>query len=282
MNVSKKSENSEKLARLEAAKIWGREAGLVTLRYFQQSSLNVERKADESPVTIADREAEIFLRDRIAAEFPNDAIVGEEFPSREGNSGWRWILDPIDGTKSFIHGVPLYSTLIGIDYAPINFASARENPVCEIGVIVLPAIDEMLWGARGLGAWFTTPKNPAPQKAAVSKCASLAESLFLTSEVATFDKIARREVYESLEKKCRLTRSWGDAYGYYLVATGRAEIMIDPLMSVWDAAPLMVILEESGGTFTDWNRNRNIDGGNGIGSNGILHDAIFEIVNKNR
>ena len=251
--------------RLEYARNIAYQAGELTLRYFYRAEqLTVEKKADESPVTIADRETEQFLRQQIAERFPDDAIFGEEFPNTDGTSGFRWFLDPIDGTKSFIHGVPLYSTLIGLE---------KENH-CIGGVIALPALHELIWAGRGLGTWHETNQNK-PKRCHVSSCSHLAEATFITSEVLTFDKTHRREAYNRLEKNVRLTRTWGDAYGYALVATGRTDIMIDPSMSEWDAAPLLVILEEAGGRFTDWKGNATIFGKEGVATNGILHEDVL-------
>lgn len=251
--------------RLNLARRTAREAGELTLRYFHDPALCVERKEDRSPVTAADRGAEELLRKRITERFPDDAILGEEFPEKKGTSGWRWVLDPIDGTKSFIHGVPLYSTLVGVE----------KDGRSLVGVIALPALGELLWAARGEGAWHESSRFDGPRPARVSACASLDESLFLTSEIATFAKAGRSGVYPVLEQATRLSRTWGDAYGYYLVATGRAEIMVDPLLAPWDTGPLLVVLEEAGGRFTDWSGQRTGYGGNGVGTNGILHDRVL-------
>ena len=255
--------------RLELAKAVAHEAGLLTLRYFYNpDQLRIERKDDESPVTVADRQAEELLRQRITESFPGDAILGEEFPAKAGTSGVRWILDPIDGTKSFIHGVPIYSTLIGIEH----------NGFCVGGVIALPALGEMIWAEKGGGAWHEAPRFTEPVRARVSDCRDLAQSLFLTSEVKTFEQSGRTEAYAALERRTRLTRTWGDAYGYFLVATGRAEVMVDPRMGDWDAGPLLAIMEEAGGRFTDWKGNPTTFGQEGVGTNGFLHDEVLELL----
>lgn len=257
---------------LELARRIAREAGEWTLRYFYDlDHVDVERKADQSPVTIADREAEQLLRRRIEEHFPEDAILGEEFPVKEGISGFRWVLDPIDGTKSFIHGVPLYSTLIGIEQDGRSVA----------GVIGLPALNEIVWAGRGLGAWHETPRHEQPIPARVSRCDRLDEALFLASEVRTFEQTDRSAAYRQLEKSVRLARTWGDAYGYAMVATGRADIMVDPILSDWDAGPLLVVLEEAGGRFTDWNGKATTLGGEGVGTNGLLHDAVLRTLTAN-
>ena len=257
--------------RLEHARNIAYQAGNLTLRHFNNAStLTVERKDDESPVTIADRETEQLLRQRIVERFPHDAVFGEEFPPIDGTSGFRWILDPIDGTKSFICGVPLYSVLIGL-----------EHEGCSVGgVIGLPALGELVWAGRGVGAWIETNQSE-PKRCRVSSCAELSEAIFLTSEVLSFDKYNQREVYDLLQSSVRFSRTWGDAYGYALIATGRADVMIDPVMAVWDAAPLLVILEEAGGRFTDWQGNATIYGNEGVATNGILHEEVLRCLQKN-
>ena len=161
--------------RLELALSAAREAGQFTLQYFQREGLAVELKQDSSPVTIADRQSEQLLRMRIAAEFPDDAILGEELPARDGTSGFRWILDPIDGTKSFIRGVPLYGTLVGVEHEGRG----------AIGVIYVPALDECVYASVGQGAWYEHGASPR-RRARVSARPTLAEGLFCTSDVASF------------------------------------------------------------------------------------------------
>ncbi len=253
-------------ARLNLARQAARDAGELTLKYFRSDRFTVERKADDSPVTIADREAERLLREQIEAAFPDDAIVGEEFGQREGSSGYRWILDPIDGTTSFISGVPLYGTLIGVEYKQRSIA----------GVIRLPAMDECVFAAEGCGAWYETGNN-APQAARVSSCESLADGLFVTSQIDLYERRNAWQVFHELERHAYITRTWGDCYGYLLIVTGRAEVMVDPVMSVWDAAALQPILEEAGGTFTDWQGNRTIYHGEGIGTNRRVLEEVLTI-----
>ncbi|MDR1483591.1 MAG: inositol monophosphatase family protein [Planctomycetaceae bacterium] len=257
------------MERLEFAREIVRLAGDITLKYFYvPAEYSVERKSDASPVTVADLAAERFLRDRIKEQFPNDTIQGEEFAEQSGTSGFKWLLDPIDGTKSFIHGVPLYSMLVGIEREGVSVG----------GVIGLPALGEMIWAGKGTGAWHEAARFKIPVQAKVSNCRNISDAVFLTSEVLTYDQAERRNAYENLERKVLLTRTWGDAYGYFLVATGRAEIMVDPILSDWDAGPLMIILEEAGGKFTDWNGKRTIYGKEGIGTNGILHENVLQIL----
>lgn len=260
------AKDSELTHRLDLACRAAYEAGKITLDYFRRDDLAVQRKADDSPVTAADREAEQHLRKRIAEAFPDDAILGEEFPDREGTSGFRWILDPIDGTKSFIHGVPLYGTLVGVEHGGESV----------IGVNLVPALDECVYAAQGQGAWYVRGER-APVPARVSECARLSEGLFLTSEVANFEKTGRRPVYDRLQSVARLTRTWGDCYGYLLLATGRAELMVDPIMEIWDAAALVPIFQEAGGTFTDWEGRVNIHSRKGMATNGRVLDEALAI-----
>jgi histidinol-phosphatase len=256
-------------SRLNWAVQIAREAGLLTLEYFNQGNYQVERKMDDSPVTVADRRSEELLRRRIAERFPDDAIHGEELADRSGRSGYRWILDPIDGTKSFIHGVPLYATLIAVERDGQSLA----------GVIRLPALDECVYAATGSGAWHVVGSG-VPRPARASACPRLAEGLFLTSSVASYDGLGCREAYDRLQATARLTRTWGDAYGYMLVATGRAEAMVDPVMEVWDAGPLPPILAEAGGTFTDWQGHPRIDSGKGFATNGRVFDEVLAVLRE--
>ena len=263
------TDTSEYSKRLELAIEAAAEAGEITLEYFRRSDLEVQRKRDDSPVTVADRKAEQHLRRRIEDAFADDAILGEEFPDRAGSSGFRWILDPIDGTKSFIHGVPLYGTLVGLEHEGQSVA----------GVIRIPALDECVYAATGQGAWYLSGNCP-PQPAKVSDCSTLAEGLFLTSEVLSFEEIGRRDVYDRLQATARVTRTWGDCYGYMLVATGRAELMVDPVINVWDIAAVLPVIEEAGGRFTDWQGRPSIYSGQGIAANHQLLDEVLPIVRE--
>ncbi len=257
--------------RLDLALSAAHEAGAVTLRYFRRD-VEVEIKADDSPVTIADRETEELLRRRISAAFPHDAILGEELGETEGTSGYRWILDPIDGTKSFIHGVPLYGTLIGVE---------REGK-SVVGVINIPALSECVYAAAGQGAWYVQGAPYAagdgePQPAKVSAAPRLHEGLLLTSEVEGFPATNTWDVFQKLQAAAGITRTWGDCYGYLLVATGRAEAMVDPRMHLWDAAALQPIIEEAGGSFTDWQGNATIHSGNAVATNGKVTAEVLAL-----
>lgn len=258
-------------ARLELALTAAREAGGITLEYFRREDLAVERKGDDSPITAADRGAEEHLRQRISEAFEGDGILGEEFPEQPGTSGYRWILDPIDGTKSFIHGVPLYGTLVGIEH--------DGEPAA--GVILIPALDECVYAASGQGAWYVAGGKP-PRPARVSDCPRLGDGLFLTSEVTNFDEAGRRDAYQRLEAAARLTRTWGDCYGYLMVATGRAEVMVDPVVNVWDVAAVMPVIEEAGGRFSDWQGRRTIHSGQCLATTPQLLDEVLAVTRGER
>ncbi|MFN0021030.1 MAG: inositol monophosphatase family protein [Pirellulaceae bacterium] len=255
-------------SRLELALSAGKEAGRLTLKYFQQDNYAVERKADESPVTIADRGAEELLRSRIAAAFPADGIIGEEFGRSEGSSGFTWILDPIDGTKSFISGVPLYGTMVGVEFDGRSL----------IGFVFMPGLNEGVYASVGGGAWHFRGEEP-PRRARVSQ-RPLGGGLFLTSQVDSYAKRGAMDVFHRLEKATYVTRTWGDCYGYLLVATGRAELMVDPILNVWDAAAVQPIVEEAGGTFTDWKGNPTIHAGEAIATNGLVLAEVLGITKQ--
>jgi histidinol phosphatase-like enzyme (inositol monophosphatase family) len=237
------------------------QAGRITLGYFQREVV-VERKGDQTPVTAADREAEAHIRDLIGRYWPDHGILGEEFGQVRGSSPYRWILDPIDGTKSFVCGVPLYSTLVAL----------LENDSPVVGVINVPALDEIVYASRGGGCHWNGRVSH------VSEISSLQDAVLLGTDLDTFARYGKADAWRRLVSATYLQRTWGDAYGYTLVATGRAEIMVDPIMSVWDCGPLQVILEEAGGTFTDWEGNPTIFGENSIATNGALFGDVMQLV----
>ena len=239
------------------------DAGNITYRHFKGSFV-AERKADNSFVTVADRETEKYLRASIEKAFPDDAILGEEEGEKPGRSDRHWVLDPIDGTYSFVHGVPLYGVLIGLEV----------NGEAVLGVVNLPALDELVYAARGVGCFW----NDGPAR--VSATESLSNALLLATDFGTCKQYGFGRAAESLQRQAHARRTWGDAYGHVLVATGRADIMLDPIMNVWDCAALLPILEEAGGTFTDWQGQRTIHGGNAISTNGALFDSVMAAIKK--
>lgn len=258
--------------RLELAVATALESSAIPRQYFLNDGLVVDRKDDNSPVTRADKETETLLRKRIAAACPNDAILGEEFADKDGTSGFKWHLDPIDGTESFIRGVPLFGTLIALEYGG--------EPV--MGVIAFPALGEIVYAAQGRGAWWATNTFAAKRiadlalrAAKVSETSELSQATFCNGGLELYVQLGVNDKLERLLAKTKVSRGWSDCYGHYLVATGRVDIMVDPLMHVWDNAPLLPIVVEAGGRFTDLSGKAVIDSGSGLSTNGILHDAVL-------
>lgn len=271
MNVPSSLAATEIEKRLQLAIAAGKEAGRLTLQYFQQAHLQVERKGDASPVTIADRSAELLLREKISSAFAQDGIIGEEYGTSAGSSGFNWILDPIDGTKSFISGVPLYGTMVGIECDGRALA----------GFVFIPGLDEGVYASAGQGAWHFRGANE-PQRCRVSTRPRLADGLFVTSQVDTFAKRGATVAFERLQAAAYITRTWGDCYGYLLVATGRAEAMVDPILNIWDAAAVQPIVEEAGGTFTDWQGAATMQAGEAIATNGLVLNEVLAVTRCHR
>lgn len=253
--------------RLQFALAVSLEARDLIMGYYQQANLVVENKRDASPVTEADRGAEQLIRQRLAESFPHDAVLGEEFGERPGTSGYRWILDPIDGTKAFIHGVPLFGTLIGVEF----------QGQCVVGVCRLPALNEVVYAARGHGAWWQVGIE-APRPAHVSAIQDIRLATFCTTDLNGYRVVGQEAAYQRVLDAVNLARGWSDCYGYALVATGRADLMVDPRMNPWDAAALVPILQEAGGHFLDWSGQPSIYGGNGIGVNAALKDDVLKLI----
>lgn len=248
---------------LDTARNVALEGGRHTLRYFRRE-YRVERKDDQSPVTIADRETEELMRAMIRMHHSDHGIIGEEKEAVNPDSEVQWILDPIDGTHSFVHGIPLYTTLVGVTIAG--------RPVA--GVIHAPALDEIVEAAEGYGARY----NGEPCQ--VSKTDDLEEAVFLTTDPAHCQQYGYEEFYRNLAHSSRLHRTWGDAYGHIMVATGRADIMFEPVLNVWDAAPLLPVIREAGGRYTDLQGQERVDTGNALSTNGVLHDQLLEMLSQ--
>ena len=235
---------------LSAVEEVARSAGAVALKHFRRG-VAVENKDDGTPVTVADRSAEDYARKWIAKRYPRDAVVGEEFG---GVSGKRtWIIDPIDGTKAFIHGVPIWGTMVAVCEGTTVLASA----------IAFPALRETIAAARGKGTHLNGVR------CRVSTVADLSQATVLTTEARPGTRGLAR-----LQSRARISRTWGDCYGYLLVASGRAEVMVDPVLAVWDSAPLQPLIEEAGGVFTDYSLAPNAFGGSAIATNKALADEV--------
>jgi histidinol-phosphatase len=252
---------NERAQLLEFAIQLARGAGDITLKYFRKQP-ETTTKTDGSYVTIADREAESYMRRQIAERFPGDGVLGEEEGESHGRSGRRWIIDPIDGTFAFVHGVPFYGVLIGLEI----------DGEMNAGVINIPALDEIVSAGKGLGCYL----NGEPAR--VSQTARLEDALLLSTDFTACERYGFGDAAERLQSRAKTSRTWGDCYGYVLVATGRADVMLDPVMNLWDCAALLPIMEEAGGTFTDWRGVRNVDGGNSIATNGLLFAEVMDLV----
>jgi histidinol-phosphatase len=251
--------------RLEFALDVAQKAGELILGYYQSKSLAIEVKRDSSPVTKADREAEALIRTHIVREFPGDGAMGEELGTFPSANGFNWIVDPVDGTKSFIHGVPLFGTLIGLEF----------NKRLVLGVCRFPALNEVIYAMEGAGAWWQSGTEPK-REAKVSRVLRLSDALMCVTTISGFERIGRYKTFEELRTAVQLTRGWGDCYGHALVATGRADVMVDPLMNPWDAAPFIPILQEAGGHFLDWQGRPTIYSGNGVSVNDLLKDSVID------
>lgn len=241
-----------------------RAAGRITLETFGAAH-GFDTKPDGSPVTDADRRAEELLRGRIAEACPRDGILGEEFGAADGDSGRAWTVDPIDGTASFIHGVPLYGVLIGL----------LDGDEAVLGVIHFPALDEMVAAVRGGGCeWWQGGVDRSPAR--VRPTAALDQALVLCTDFTRLESPGR--ALERLARGAGRLRTWGDCYGHALVATGRADAMIDPRMSPWDSAPLLPVVEEAGGRFTTLAGERRAVGGSALSTNGALHEPLLAML----
>jgi myo-inositol-1(or 4)-monophosphatase len=237
-------------------------AGRQTLGYFQ-SGVAVDYKDDHSPVTIADRQAEEFIRMRIEQAYPGHAIVGEEFGLKESqDASHRWIIDPIDGTKSFMRGVPLYGVLLGLEI---------EGEV-EVGAAYFPALDEMVAAASGLGCWWNG------RQAHVSPLEDLSQAYVAFTDPGSFRKAGREAAFQRLQAACYHRAGWSDAYGYLLAATGRVEIMLDPVMADWDCGPFPPIFREAGGYFGDWKGNETIHAHEALATSQALLPQVMRVL----
>jgi myo-inositol-1(or 4)-monophosphatase len=237
-------------------------AGRLTLGYFR-TGVRPDFKADDSPVTVADRASEQLIRQRIEARFPGHAIVGEEFGTQEAEGAtFRWFIDPIDGTKSFVRGVPLYAVLLGLEI--------EGQPV--VGAAYFPALDEMLSGATGLGAWCNG------RRAQVSTVERLDQAYACFTDLGSFIKHNRQAAWERLVQATYVRAGWSDAYGYLLAATGRVEIMLDPIMDVWDCGPFPPIFTEAGGYFGDWRGNVTVYGREALGTTRKLLPEVLKVI----
>jgi histidinol-phosphatase len=237
-------------------------AGRLTLGYFQ-NDVRPDYKSDDTPVTVADRQAEALIRERIEARYPRHAILGEEHGVKAGeDEEFRWIIDPIDGTKAFIRGVPLYAVLIGLEIA------GR----CEVGVAYFPALNDMIFAASGLGCFWNG------RRARVAATDRLARSFVGFTGAESFEPAGRFDAWRRLLRASYCSVGWSDAYGHALVATGRMEIMLDPVLNPYDCAPFPPIMREAGGYFGDWSGSETIYGKEGLSTTRTLLPQVLALI----
>ncbi len=242
---------------MQAAGEVARLAGEIALTHYRQK-VDVETKHDGSPVTIADRAAETAARQWIGKKFPNDGILGEEFPDVRPDSIYRWIIDPIDATKSFLRDVPLWGTLVAV---------AQGNEIIA-GAAFFPAVSEIIVAGDGCGCWWND------ERARVSTVSELSQAMILTSVAPFSSDLALTARWNELARSVAAARTWGDCFGYLMVATGRAEVMADPVLSSWDIAAFLPIIREAGGIVTDFRGDVTAFGGSAIATNGALADRV--------
>ena len=247
----------------EAVAELARIAGSNAMAYFRRQ-IDAEIKQDGSPVTIADKSSERLVREWVERRFPSDGVLGEEYGTRNPNAKRRWIVDPIDGTKAFIRGVPFWGSLVAV----------VEGETVLAGAASFPALDETLVAGVGEGCWWNE------SKCAVSSVANVAEAMVLTTDVAFKDNREKQKGWLALADAAAMSRTWGDCVGYLLVATGRAEVMTDPVISAWDVAALMPAITEAGGVFTDWAGKPTAFGKSAIATNAALAVESRRILNQ--
>ncbi len=243
-------------------KLLALESSIIIKKYFR-ASISVESKSDFSPVTIADRLAEERMRNLINKEFPSHGIIGEEFGEENINSEYIWVLDPIDGTKSFISGALSFGTLIAL--------LRNGNPI--IGVINHPILNEFL-----VGDGYHSFLNDKQVK--MRECKNLSDATLLTTDHLNISRYQNQKKFDKLINEVKLYRNWGDCYGYYLLATGYADIMIDPIMNIWDSMALIPIIKGAGGIITDYQGSNPIKGNSIVAANRTLHSLVIKYLNE--
>ena len=237
------------------------QAGRLTLGYFQ-TGVQADYKGDDSPVTVADERAEELIRSRIEQAYPDHGVLGEEFGDVNTGASHRWIIDPIDGTKSFVRGVPLYGVLLGLEV---------EGRV-EVGVSYFPSVGDMVYAASGEGCYWNG------RRCAVADTQALDRAVVSFTDVRSFDKYGRSAAWQRLQDTTYYNVGWSDAYGHMLVATGRCDVMLDPVMNPWDCGPFPVLLREAGGYFGDWSGNETIYAEEAISTTQTLLPQVLELL----
>ena len=262
---------NELQSRLDAAVRFALAAGDHTLGPFRAQRFAVDLKRDGSVVTEIDRSAETLLRSLIQSDFPDDAILGEEHDDTPGTSGYRWVLDPIDGTASFVRGVPLYGTLVAVEHEGRSV----------VGVIHMPALDETVYAGAGMGAWHRVG-DADPMPARVSSVGALSDAMVTYTSHDYFSSNRQMGVFHAINDAAKSTRGWSDCYAHVLVATGRADAAVEPGINLWDVAPMTVIHAEAGGRATGWSGEVTAAERFFLASNGTIHDELLDLIAKSR
>ncbi|MGL6074192.1 MAG: inositol monophosphatase family protein [Fimbriiglobus sp.] len=255
--------NSDWKSRYEVAQEVARSGGDIAKAIFD-GEFDIEIKADQSPVTIADKNAEAHIRQVISSRFPGDGFLGEEYGDEPSTTGYRWIIDPIDGTKSFVRKIPLWGTLLGLEYEGELIA----------GVAYIPTMNQLFHALRGNGAYRDSTKI------AVSQVSTLAEAHMCYSSVSWFREAGMEKQFLDLASSVSRSRGFGDFYGFLLVAQGSFDFMIDTGVHAWDIAALIPIVQEAGGQMTDWSNGINILRPDTMASNGLLHETVRKYLEK--
>jgi histidinol-phosphatase len=238
-------------------------ADAISMPHFEAQDFVVETKADRTEVTIADRSTEAALTDAINARFPDHQVLGEEFGVRGSlASGWRWILDPIDGTSNFTRGVPMWATLI----------AAEHNGVLQAAMVSCPGLHKRWWALAGTGSFTGTAQSPKVLR--VSKVSKLADT-FISFSDGHWTDTAMRSRLQGIVDQCARQRCFGDFWQHMLVAEGAIDAAVEPIVSLWDLAAVQLIVEQAGGTFTDIAGDARPDGGSAVSSNGLLHQGLL-------
>ncbi|HEY0160802.1 MAG TPA: histidinol-phosphatase [Thermoanaerobaculia bacterium] len=234
-------------------------ADAITMQYYQSATLSVRTKIDMTPVSEADEAVERMIRERLAAERPEDGIVGEEFGTT-GSTTRRWIVDPIDGTKNYVRGIPVFATLIGLE----------EEGRVTVGVVSSPALARRWWASAGDGAFCNG------KQIRVSRIDTIEEAHLTYDSISDFDRYGGTVRFLALARRCIRSRGFGDFWAHMLVAEGAVEIAVEPAVAAWDMAAVQVIVEEAGGRFSDMRGTPRFDAGSALSTNGLVHDAVLE------
>jgi histidinol-phosphatase len=243
-------------------------ADAITMSRFRAEDLVVETKPDLTPVSEADRDVEEALRGRLAGVRPQDTVFGEEYGGADAHATRRWIVDPIDGTKGYVRGMPVWATLLALEQ--------DGDPV--VGIVSAPALGRRWWAARGAGAFTSDAPGGEARAVRVSGIRELGDAQLCFGGFEEWRETERLDALLALAQQCWRTRGYGDFWQYMLVAEGAAEIALDPAAAIWDLAAPMVIVQEAGGRFSDLSGATSAGGGSGIATNGLVHEAARQIL----